>query len=126
VWGTIDGFRWGIDDEGNSINTTDVAEAASDCDSFATQLAAAAAEGCALTPTLTNHLGLKSAAGFPQYTNYTADFKDLLDYIFIPDNVKVAEVAPFPTLEDLNENVALPSVCFPSDHVSVAVDIIIK
>ena len=127
VWLTINDFRWGIDDEGSAMNNSDVAEASNDCNVIdATQLGEAAAKGSALTPALTNSLGLQSAAGFPQYTNFTGDFKDLLDYIFVPTAVQAVEVAPFPTLEEFSENVALPSMRFPSDHVSVAVDIAIE
>jgi hypothetical protein len=79
------------------------------------------------TPVLTHNLQLYSAAGFPPYTNFTGGFKDLLDYIYVEkDRFEVTRVAPFPSLEQLVENVALPSEVFPSDHIAVAVDLKLK
>lgn len=75
-------------------------------------------------PTLHNNTRFISAGGYPQYTNYTGGFKDLLDYIFIEtEYLHAVHVAPFPTVEVLSEHTALPSVVFPSDHLAVAVDV---
>ena len=77
------------------------------------------------------HLVLKSqlvsAAGLPAFTNYTRDFKDLLDYIFIEQSAfEVVRVAPFPAEAILAAQTALPSEFFPSDHVAIAVDLRFK
>ena len=65
-----------------------------------------------------------SAAGCPQYTNYTTGFKDCLDYIFIEKNsLEVEQVVPFPSEEELGLHTALPNIAFPSDHVAVVVDL---
>lgn len=59
-----------------------------------------------------------------RYSNFTPDFKELLDYIFIQHQAyKVKQVAPLPSLQEMEEETALPSSCFPSDHVSIVVDI---
>lgn len=87
-----------------------------------------------------------SACGTPQYTNYTVGFADCLDYIFYQDDsfdvqqVSIypqiyiykfinlvlnflPQVVPFPSLEELQANTALPSIVFPSDHISLAADL---
>lgn len=78
-------------------------------------------------PELTHGLQFASAAGFPQFTNYTRDFKDVLDYIFIDStSLEVVRVADFPPEEVLSAHCALPSPSFPSDHLSLLVDIRFK
>lgn len=72
---------------------------------------------------LTQTLRLQSACGTPKYTNYTAGFKDCLDYIYYSsDNLKVSQVVPLPSDEELSANCALPSIVFPSDHVALISD----
>jgi len=55
----------------------------------------------------------------PAFTNYTADFKGCLDYIFISDDLKVEERLRLPSLTELEAKGlnALPSPHFPSDHL---------
>jgi mRNA deadenylase 3'-5' endonuclease subunit Ccr4 len=97
-------FRWG--DRGQSSN-----EQSAEADT-------------AVFPTLDLGLSLLSAAGFPDYTNYTRDFKGALDYIFVDrDAFQVVRIAPFPVVSTLSAQTALPSEHFPSDHIAVAVDI---
>eukprot|EP01041_Mallomonas_annulata_P002814 gene2814-5536_t len=85
-----------------------------------------------ILPVLTHDLGLFSATGFPTYTNFTRGFQDLLDYIFIPcyssssSSLNVVSVAPFPSYDVLIEEIALPSEVFPSDHLSVVIDLSIN
>lgn len=58
------------------------------------------------------------------YTNFTLGFKCVLDYIFVDSNhLTVERVVPLPSLAELTENVALPSVSFPSDHLSLICDL---
>jgi len=65
-----------------------------------------------------------SAAGTPKFTNYTQGFKDCLDYIFIErESFDVEQVIPLPSEEELSLHIALPNIVFPSDHVSVVVDL---
>ena len=77
-----------------------------------------------LLPSLSHDLDIISAAGFPTHSNYTRDFKDVLDYIYMePKHFKVLRVAPFPSEDILSKNTALPSCAFPSDHLAVIVDL---
>lgn len=75
-----------------------------------------------------------SACGFPDVSNYTKDFKDLLDYIFIfPNEYDVSKCYVLPTPTDLiemhkdvdeeNNDCALPSPYYPSDHLPLVVDL---
>ncbi|GJQ66888.1 hypothetical protein Trydic_g7910 [Trypoxylus dichotomus] len=67
---------------------------------------------------------LGSACGTPKFTNFTAGFQDCLDYIYY-DKTKLAveQVIPLPTVEELSQNTALPSVVFPSDHIALVADL---
>lgn len=67
---------------------------------------------------------IQSACGIPNYTNFTAGFRACLDYIFYQtNNLLVKEVIPFPSDEELSAHIAIPSVVFPSDHVSLVADL---
>jgi 2',5'-phosphodiesterase len=67
---------------------------------------------------------MASACGTPKYTNFTQGFKDCLDYIFYQtDGLRVAQVVPFPSEEELSTHVAIPSVVFPSDHIACVADL---
>lgn len=59
-------------------------------------------------------------SGEPAWTNYTADFKSCLDYIWItPHNIKPVSLLKMPAGEVLNEQVALPNEIFLSDHLAL-------
>ena len=65
-----------------------------------------------------------SAAGTPQFTNYTMGFKDCLDYIWVDKTkLSVSQVVPFPSEEELSLHTALPNIVFPSDHIPLIVDL---
>ncbi|XP_076395520.1 2',5'-phosphodiesterase 12 isoform X2 [Megachile rotundata] len=69
-------------------------------------------------------VNLHSACGTPKYTNYTTTFSGCLDYIFYQtDHLEIEQVIPMPSEEELNSHMALPSVVFPSDHISLCVDL---
>lgn len=70
---------------------------------------------------------LASACGTPKYTNFTVGYADCLDYIYY-DTTKlfVSQVVPLPSTEELSQHSAIPSVVFPSDHVSLVADLKIK
>ncbi|XP_034936937.1 2',5'-phosphodiesterase 12 [Chelonus insularis] len=73
---------------------------------------------------LSHSLSLGSACGTPQYTNFTVDFADCLDYIFYETNkLEVKRIAPMPTEEVLKAHGAIPSVVFPSDHIAICADL---
>ncbi|CAG2111155.1 unnamed protein product [Medioppia subpectinata] len=65
-------------------------------------------------------LSLDSACGQPVYTNYTPGFSGCLDYIFFDTNqLEVSEVIPMPSHEQVVQNMGLPSIVFPSDHLAL-------
>lgn len=69
-------------------------------------------------------LELASACGIPDFTNYVIKFVGTLDYILITSKVlKVLNVFPLFTEEEVKHEVALPSSTFPSDHISLVCDL---
>ncbi|XP_011313372.1 2',5'-phosphodiesterase 12 isoform X2 [Fopius arisanus] len=73
---------------------------------------------------LSHTLSLASACGTPDYTNFTVDFADCLDYIFYQtNNLQVTQVVPMPSKEELSLHKAIPSIVFPSDHVAICADL---
>ncbi len=86
-------------------------------------------------PELSHTLHLQSAVdnqgirsdrpeSYRYYTNYTADFKDILDYIYIDsDNLTPLLVHPFPSEAELSRAIAIPSDIFPSDHIAIVTDL---
>ncbi|KAJ6217879.1 hypothetical protein RDWZM_009036 [Blomia tropicalis] len=68
--------------------------------------------------TLSHTLMLRSACGFPDYTNYTSNFIGCLDYIFYDTYcLEVHEVIPNPPHCDIVKETALPNEKIPSDHL---------
>ncbi|XP_034106923.1 2',5'-phosphodiesterase 12 [Drosophila albomicans] len=68
-----------------------------------------------------------SACGTPEFTNYTTLFAACLDYIFYQsDSFDLLQSVPLPSVEELSANEAIPSVTFPSDHVSLVADLKFK
>ena len=66
----------------------------------------------------------QNACGTNQYTNYTAGYCGVLDYVFFDsDNLELEQVIPQPSHEEVIEFVALPSVYFPSDHLALVTDL---
>lgn len=57
------------------------------------------------------------------WTNYTKDFKEVLDYImFTHGTATVLQAVPIPPEEELSENYALPNAKYASDHLALIVD----
>lgn len=80
-----------------------------------------------LIPGMSHQLSLISSTGKLKYTNYTDTYKECLDHIFITNkNLEVVRVAEQPSEEILAEEIALPSSVFPSDHISLSVDLKFK
>ncbi|XP_071571761.1 2',5'-phosphodiesterase 12 isoform X1 [Temnothorax nylanderi] len=76
---------------------------------------------------LKQDLCMSSACGTPEYTNYTPEFSACLDYIFYErDKFVVEQVVPMPSKEELTLHTGLPSVVFPSDHISLCADLKLK
>ena len=62
-----------------------------------------------------------------QWSNYTADFVGLLDYIYFDDSAfTVHKVVPMPSKEQVEEFTALPSERYCSDHLPVIADLELK
>lgn len=76
---------------------------------------------------LNNSVRLSSVVPADQgeyYTNFTQDFKDVLDYIFIDESVLMVRRSPiFPSVAELSSEIAIPSSTFPSDHVPILCDV---
>ncbi|XP_045471233.1 2',5'-phosphodiesterase 12 isoform X1 [Harmonia axyridis] len=73
---------------------------------------------------LEQNIPLDSACGTPQFTNFTSGFADCLDYIFYQKtNLKITQVVPLPSNEELTQYTALPSIVAPSDHVALISDL---
>lgn len=133
MWESVNTFRWGARDSectaGGVItsptkSTEESSHHTSSSSNTHTNSAVKRDSTEISLPCLTHDMHLISAAGMPEYTNYTKGFKDLLDYIYVQsDHFKVVRVAPFPSTKDLLQFTALPSRVFPSDHLAVAVDL---
>ncbi len=71
-------------------------------------------------------MSLISASGYPECTNYTTTFKNTLDYVFVENgHFEVLGVGDMPDMNELSthENDTLPSPHYPSDHLSILVDL---
>lgn len=78
-----------------------------------------------LSQNVVNPLSLTLARGNPHFTNYTPDFKDVIDYVLCDSESTVAQVTPSSDLEDLEKSPGCPSAIFPSDHLPVISDIML-
>ena len=66
----------------------------------------------------------QNATGTVGHTNFTSGYRGVLDYVFFDaDNLSVERTIPLPSLEEISEFVALPSVYFPSDHLALVTDL---
>ena len=73
---------------------------------------------------LHHRLELISACGYPRYTNFVSGFAGCLDYIYVGSNLlKVVNVVPLPSHDDVTMYTALPNVVFPSDHLSLVCEL---
>ncbi|TMW56729.1 hypothetical protein Poli38472_006739 [Pythium oligandrum] len=73
---------------------------------------------------LAHSLDLESTCGLPAFTNYAATFQATLDYILVSkQELCVRQMFPLFTVEEVCEEVAMPSSKFPSDHLSLIVDV---
>ena len=73
---------------------------------------------------VTHEFNLQDSCGPLLYTNYTAGFKAVLDYVLCDRTLLcVDRVISMPEHRDVIANTALPSVVFPSDHLAVVCDL---
>jgi mRNA deadenylase 3'-5' endonuclease subunit Ccr4 len=61
--------------------------------------------------------------GHPEFTNYTENFKGTLDHFFISSTIGVVNLQKVPTLEEVKPFKGFPCDLYPSDHVSISIDI---
>ncbi|XP_053699293.1 2',5'-phosphodiesterase 12 [Sabethes cyaneus] len=70
--------------------------------------------------TLSQPFQFQSACGCPKYTNFTVGFQACIDYIYYQSDVlRVNDVVPLPSEEELLAYDAIPSPVFPSDHIAL-------
>nr|XP_019553522.2 LOW QUALITY PROTEIN: 2',5'-phosphodiesterase 12-like [Aedes albopictus] len=70
--------------------------------------------------TLSQPFWFKSACGCPKYTNYTVGFKACIDFIYYQsDTLRVNDIVPLPSEEELMAYDAIPSPVLPSDHIAL-------
>ncbi|XP_058443291.1 2',5'-phosphodiesterase 12 [Malaya genurostris] len=70
--------------------------------------------------TLAQPFMFQSACGCPKFTNYTVGFQACIDYIYYQcDSLRVNDVVPLPSEEELMAYDAIPSPVFPSDHIAL-------
>ena len=55
--------------------------------------------------------------GFPDFTNYTADFKENIDYIMNSEGIVTVALGKLPSAEDLHGIIGIPNEVYPSDHL---------
>lgn len=65
----------------------------------------------------------------PEFTNWTDDFRDVIDYIFVSTDLTPIKILALPTKEDLGEEPSsLPRARdgegYPSDHLPLAVELV--
>ncbi|CCW66562.1 unnamed protein product [Phytomonas sp. Hart1] len=61
------------------------------------------------------------------WTNYTLTFREVIDYIFFSsDSIDVIQTVSIPPESDLSENHAIPNAKYPSDHLALIADLILK
>lgn len=73
---------------------------------------------------LHNPIAMETACGTPPFTNYTSGFSGCLDYIFFEKSKFIVEqVVPLPSVEEVTQHCALPSIVFPSDHIALIADL---
>lgn len=70
-----------------------------------------------------NELNLKSsyedycAEGYPEFTNYTRGFKEVLDYIFYSEGLETISLGKVPNSQDFKGVIGIPNQFYPSDHL---------
>lgn len=60
----------------------------------------------------------KEKDNHPNFTNYTKNFKNCIDYILFSDsNMKLSGLMKLPNFEELKNSITLPNKDYPSDHL---------
>jgi CCR4-NOT transcription complex subunit 6 len=61
----------------------------------------------------------------PVFTNYTENFQGCLDYIWVSSNMHIVSVLKIIDENEASKNKALPSMQYPSDHISLLANVVI-
>ena len=128
VWRGVDEFFWnerpGETEQEEGAHTGDLDPESTTADSA---VVSADDEDGSWPISLGHTLSLSSVVPADQgeyFTNYTAGFKDILDYIFVSTpTISVVRAPVFPSVAELSEETAIPSSRFPSDHVALITDV---
>lgn len=60
-------------------------------------------------------------------TNFGCEFEGVLDYLFYEDEIlEMTRAIPFPSIEKIRENVAIPNQYVPSDHLALIFEYFLK
>ena len=62
----------------------------------------------------------------PQFTNFTRKFCGNIDYIFYSQNLNLSKILKLVTREELENQTSLPSLKYPSDHLKIYAEFLIK
>jgi mRNA deadenylase 3'-5' endonuclease subunit Ccr4 len=58
------------------------------------------------------------------FTHCCSTFECVIDYVFFENEIfNLKKVLPFPPVDELKKNVALPSEFVPSDHIPVIIEL---
>jgi len=121
-YGTI--FKWGDvgHSEGDDAKGVLVVPLPDDISSEESVLLS---EGMGVTINLKNSVGFDDAyeSHEPEFTNSLKGFQATLDYIFKTSNLEVVRVLPGISPKDIEACGGIPSVEYPSDHISIAAEL---
>lgn len=119
-------FWWGVD-KGIGVNAESAAEDEGNGAKAAAPTGDAERPTSFFADTLTSPLGcgLQDAHihdSAMRWTNYTLQFKEIIDHIFHTDTLRCLRTVPLPAESDLTRDIAIPSMLFPSDHLALIAD----
>eukprot|EP00300_Choanocystis_sp_HF-7_P032855 c4426_g1_i2.p1 GENE.c4426_g1_i2~~c4426_g1_i2.p1 ORF type:complete len:374 (+),score=90.81 c4426_g1_i2:122-1243(+) len=121
VWRYLNKFKWGV--AGETVEEGTVLDLHKSIDNNFNSVEDLPVPVDAI-PELTHSFEFESATGELQYTNFVPGFKEEIDYVFCQrGKFEVLRVGRMPDVAVLAEETALPSSRFPSDHISLVVDL---
>ena len=124
-----DGETKGAQGGASAVNDADDADVEAVAGSEGLGLGFDAQEGAAdLALDLSQGIRLEQGCRELPFTFCTATCAQVVDYIyFSPSHLKCdTDLSPFPahSMESVTKNTAIPSVCFPSDHIALVQDLV--
>lgn len=63
---------------------------------------------------------------YPEFSNYTQDYKGFIDHILYTDEIEVKEIGKLPSFEDFEDVVGIPNADHPSDHLPLVASFYFK